>query len=501
MRELLPHFVNGAFWDGDSGDAGDVYNPALGKAIRKLKYANAGDVNVAVTAAASAVADWSAQTPLRRARVLFRFKEQLESRIDELAECITEEHGKTLSDAKAEIRRGIDVVEYACGIPTLLQGSYSEDAGTDVDCYSVRQPLGVVAGITPFNFPAMVPLWMVPLAIACGNTFVLKTSEKVPSAATVLAHAGHDAGIPAGVFNVIHGDSEAASALIQHEAIKAVSFVGSTRVARRIQRLATDNGKRVQALGGAKNHMVILPDADMEHVTRSLIGAAFGSAGERCMAISVAVPVGTGTADRLVENLRKHISTLKVGPGTSAESDLGPLITAEHLDCVAGFVARGVEEGAELVVDGRGVRIGKDNFANGYFLGPCLFDRVTPAMDIYREEIFGPVLAIVRTNSLADALSLINENRYGNGVAVFTKNGGSARRFVMDVDAGMVGVNVPIPVPVASHGFGGWNDSMFGDHGIYGREGVRFFTRRKTVTQTWHDVPNNAGSLDMPSTE
>jgi malonate-semialdehyde dehydrogenase (acetylating)/methylmalonate-semialdehyde dehydrogenase len=413
--------------------------------------------------------------------VLFRFKQLLDEHADELARIITSEHGKVLSDAAGSLARGLENIDFATSIPQLLKGEYSEAVGTGVDSYTLRQPLGVCVGITPFNFPAMVPLWMFPLAVACGNTFILKPSERDPSCGFRLAELAHEAGLPPGVLNVVNGDKEAVEALITHPGVAAVSFVGSTPIAEYIHRTASAHGKRVQALGGAKNHAVVMPDADLDQAADALMGAAYGSAGERCMAISVGVAVGDAVADGLVSKLQARLAKLKVRPGTDPAAEMGPLVTREHLAKVKGYVEQGVREGAQLVVDGRGLQVD----GGGFFLGGCLFDRVTPAMRIYREEIFGPVLSIVRVANVEEALRLVNAHEYGNGTAIFTRDGGVAREFVSRVLAGMVGVNVPIPVPVGFHSFGGWKRSLFGDHAIYGAEGVHFYTRLKTVTARW----------------
>nr|MDA8250356.1 CoA-acylating methylmalonate-semialdehyde dehydrogenase [Rhodospirillales bacterium] len=415
----------------------------------------------------------------------------------DLAAIITAEHGKVLSDAGGEVTRGLEVVEFACGIPDLLKGDFTDQVGRGVDSYSLRQPLGVVAGITPFNFPAMVPLWMAPIALACGNTFILKPSERDPSASLLLAELLREAGLPDGAFNVVHGDKEAVDAILEHPGIAAVSFVGSTPIAEYIYRTGTAHGKRVQALGGAKNHMVIMPDADLEQVTDALMGAGYGAAGERCMAISVAVAVG-GVGDALIERLAPRVRALKVAPGTDPDAEMGPLVTRQHLDKVRGYIDAGIAEGAKLVVDGRGLRL--QGYEGGFYLGGCLFDDVKPHMRIYKEEIFGPVLSVVRVPQFDDALKLVNDHEYGNGTAVFTRDGDTARAFMHGVQVGMVGINVPIPVPVAYHSFGGWKRSLFGDHGIYGREGVRFYTRLKTITSRWPTGIRAGAQFVMPTT-
>jgi len=478
----LTHWINGAAAEGASGRFGDVFNPATGKVQAKVPLANASELEAAVAAAKAAFPAWSAQPPLRRARVLFRFRELFEQNMDKFAAIITSEHGKVFSDAKGEATRGLEVVEFATGIPHLLKGEFSEKVGSDVDSWSMRQPLGVVAGITPFNFPAMVPMWMFPVALACGNTFILKPSERDPSAALLIAELLKEAGLPDGVFNVLHGDKESVDGLLDHPDVKAISFVGSTPIAEYVYARGTSHGKRVQALGGAKNHMIVMPDADLDQAADALVGAAYGSAGERCMAISVAVAVGHETADTLREKIIERIGKLKVLPGMEKDSDMGPLVTKIHLDRVSGYLDTGKAEGAELVVDGRQGALPQ---GEGFFLGATLFDHVKPEMKIYKEEIFGPVLGLVRTNNFKTALELINEHEFGNGTSIFTRDGDTAREFASSVQAGMVGVNVPIPVPMAFHSFGGWKRSLFGDHAIYGPEGVRFYTRIKTVTARW----------------
>ncbi len=493
----IGHWVNGHVVAGRSGRFGDVYNPATGQVAARVALADAREVGGAVEAAATAFPAWAATPPLKRARVLFRFKQLLDEHAKELAEIVTAEHGKVLADALGSVTRGIEVVEFACGIPQLLKGEFSESVGTGVDSYSLRQPLGVCAGITPFNFPAMVPMWMFPIAIACGNTFVLKPSEKDPSCSMRLAELFAEAGLPAGVFNVVHGDRATVEALITHPRVAAVSFVGSTPVAESIYRTASNLGKRVQALGGAKNHAVVMPDADLEMAVDALMGAAYGSAGERCMAVSVAVAVGDAIGDALVGKLRERISRLEVRPGKDPKAEMGPLVTREHLARVTGYVEQGVREGASLVVDGRGIRV--PGGGEGFFLGACLFDHVTPAMKIHQEEIFGPVLAVVRVPDFERALQIVNEHAYGNGTAIFTRDGDTAREFVSRVQAGMVGVNVPIPVPMAFHSFGGWKRSLFGDHHVHGTEGVHFYTRLKTVTSRWPTGIRSGAEFVMPT--
>jgi malonate-semialdehyde dehydrogenase (acetylating) / methylmalonate-semialdehyde dehydrogenase len=493
----IPHYINGQRVDGSDAATGAVYNPATGQQSGILPLGGVDEINAAVAAARAAFPAWSQTPPIRRARVMFKLRELLDANADKLAAQITAEHGKTHSDALGEVARGIEVVEFACGIPHLLKGETTENVGGQIDAWSLRQPLGVVAGITPFNFPAMVPLWMFPIAIACGNCFVLKPSERDPSSSLLLAEWLAEAGLPPGVFNVVHGDKRAVDAILEHPDISAVSFVGSTPIAKYIYETGARHGKRVQALGGAKNHMVVLPDADLDQVADALMGAGYGSAGERCMAISVAVAVGDDTADALVAKLAPRVHGLKIGHGDDAGMDMGPLITREHRDRVRGYVDIGVDEGAELVVDGRGREI--PNAGDGFFLGGCLFDRVTPAMRIHQEEIFGPVLSIMRAKDYEQALTIVNEHAYGNGTAIFTRDGDAARDFVHRVQVGMVGVNVPIPVPAAFHSFGGWKASLFGDHHVYGPEGVRFYTRMKAVTARWPASIRAGAQFVMPT--
>jgi malonate-semialdehyde dehydrogenase (acetylating)/methylmalonate-semialdehyde dehydrogenase len=482
--EQLQHYIDGRAVSAPAGRFGNVFNPATGQVQRQVPMGTAAEVDAAVQAAKSAFPEWSAMPALRRARCIFRLKSLLEQHAEEMAAILTSEHGKVLEDARGEVTRGLEVVEFACGAPQLLKGEYSESVGTGVDSYCLRQGLGVVAGITPFNFPAMVPLWMIPMALVCGNTFVLKPSEKDPSASMLLAELIAGAGVPAGVFNVVHGDREAVDAILVHPDIQAISFVGSTPIAKKIYETGTAHGKRVQALGGAKNHLVVMPDAPIDAAADALIGSAYGSAGERCMAISVAVVVGDDTADQLVAELKPRAEALRIEPGGVDGAEMGPLITGEHRDRVSAYVDLGVKEGADLVVDGRGLR--HPDAPDGFFFGGTLFDRVTPSMRIYQEEIFGPVLVVVRVGSFAEAVDLVNAHVYGNGVSIFTREGDAAREFVQHIQAGMVGVNIPIPVPMAFHSFGGWKQSLFGDHHIYGPEGIRFYTRLKTVTQRWH---------------
>ncbi|MGV0909555.1 CoA-acylating methylmalonate-semialdehyde dehydrogenase [Martelella sp. FOR1707] len=493
----IQHFVGGKPFAGTSTRTVPTYNPATGEQSGELSLASNADVRAAVEAAKAAFPDWAATTPLRRARILNKFLSILEDRIDEMAKVITAEHGKVHSDALGEIQRGMEVVEFATGAPQLLKSEYTENVGTGVDSYAIRQPLGVVAGITPFNFPAMVPMWMFPIALAAGNCFVLKPSERDPSASLLIAAWLKEAGLPDGVFNVVQGDKEAVDALLNDPDIEAVSFVGSTPIARYIYTTATANGKRCQALGGAKNHMIVMPDADMDQAADALMGAAFGSAGERCMAISVAVPVGDETADKLIDKLKPRIAALKVGPGTDPEADMGPLVTAAALERVTGYINSGVEEGAELVVDGRDLKL--QGYENGYFVGATLFDKVTTDMKIYKEEIFGPVLSVARAKSYDEAAEWINDHEFGNGTAIFTRDGDAAREFAHKIKVGMVGVNVPIPVPMAFHSFGGWKASLFGDHHMHGPEGVRFYTRLKTITQRWPKGIRAGAEFSMPT--
>ena len=483
MSEILNHWINGQAVAGTSGRTADVFNPALGEKIAEVPLASVDEVAQVVSAASAAAVDWAAAPPIRRARVMFKFKELIEARMDDFAAIVTREHGKVLSDAAGSITRGLEVIEFACGIPHLVKGEFSESVGTGVDSYSMRQPLGVVTGITPFNFPAMVPMWMFPISLACGNTFILKPSEKDPSAANFMAELLTEAGCPDGVFNVIHGDKVAVDAILEHPDVKAVSFVGSTPIAEYIYTTGCAHGKRVQALGGAKNHAVVLPDADLDMTSDALVSAAYGSAGERCMAVSVAVAVGDKAGDALIEALRPRIEQIKVGPGTDAESEMGPLVTKQHYEKVRGYIDHGVGEGAELVMDGRGLTL--QGYENGYYVGPCLFDHVTPEMKIYKEEIFGPVLSVVRAPDYDTAIKMVNDHEFGNGTAIFTRDGDAARDFAAKAEIGMIGVNVPIPVPVAYHSFGGWKRSLFGDHHIHGSEGVRFYTKLKTVTERW----------------
>jgi len=495
--QIIQNAIAGKLIQSLSTRTQQVFNPATGEPSATLPLSTLDEVNAAVAAAKAALPAWANTTPMKRARVMFKFKELLEKHADELATLISNEHGKVHDDAMGELARGIDCVDYACGIPQLLKGEFSRNVGPNIDTHSDRQPLGVVAGITPFNFPAMVPMWMYPLAIACGNTFVLKPSERDPSAPMFAWQLFMDAGLPEGVLNVVHGDKEAVDAILDHPDIKAVSFVGSTPIAEYVYRRGTQAGKRVQALGGAKNHMIVLPDADMDQAADALMGAGYGSAGERCMAISVAVPVGDETADALVARLKPRVEALRIGPATDKDAQMGPIVSAMQRDKIVGYIDSGVEQGAELVVDGRGFKL--QGYENGYFIGGTLFDRVTPEMSIYREEIFGPVLSVVRSPSYDHAVKLINAHEYGNGTAIFTRDGDAARSFADKIEVGMVGINVPIPVPVAYHSFGGWKRSLFGDHAIYGPEGVHFYTRLKTVTSRWPEGIKSGAVFAFPT--
>jgi malonate-semialdehyde dehydrogenase (acetylating) / methylmalonate-semialdehyde dehydrogenase len=491
----VSHWIGGRVVQGESGRSGPVYNPATGEQAAEVDFATAEEVDRAVAAAKEAFPAWRAVSLSRRQELMFTIRRLVHDRLQDLALILTAEHGKVLSDAKGEVQRGLEVIEYACGIPTLLKGGFSEQASTGIDVYSIRQPLGVVAGITPFNFPAMVPMWMWGPALACGNTFVLKPSEKDPSASLFVAELLKEAGVPDGVFNVVQGDKVAVDAILEHPDVAAVSFVGSTPIARYIYETGTSRGKRVQALGGAKNHMVVLPDADIDMAADAAVSAAYGSAGERCMAISHVVAVGAA-GDALVEAIKERLPKVKVGSGMEPDSEMGPLITREHRDKVASYLDSGPEQGATLVTDGRETAPDGD----GFFLGVSLLDNVTPEMDAYKDEIFGPVLGITRVESYDEALRLVNENPYGNGTAIFTRDGGVARQFQFDVQVGMVGVNVPIPVPVAYYSFGGWKNSLFGDTHIYGPEGINFYTRGKVVTSRWPDPATSRVDLGFPQT-
>ena len=493
---LIKHFVGGKVISGNSERKGKVFNPATGEQESEVILASKSDLDGAVEIAQKAFETWSLNPPLQRARIMFRFKELIEKNFDELAKLIVSEHGKVYEDAKGSLIRGLEVVEFACGIPHLLKGEFSENVGTNVDSYSMRQPLGVAAGITPFNFPAMVPMWMFPLAIACGNSFILKPSEKDPSCPMKLAELLHEAGLPEGVFNVVNGDKEVVDAILTNQNIKAVSFVGSTPIAKYIYENAAKNEKRVQALGGAKNHLVVMPDCDLDGAVNGLMGAAYGSAGERCMAQSVAVAVGD-IGDELVSRLSKKAEALKIGPGMDKSSEMGPLVTKEHLEKVKGYVDLGVKEGAKLVLDGRNLKL--QGYENGFYIGGCLFDHVTTDMRIYKEEIFGPVLSVVRVKTFEEATKMINEHEYGNGVSIYTRDGDAGRTFASKIQVGMVGINVPIPVPMAFHSFGGWKRSLFGDSGTHGMEGVKFYTKLKTITSRWPSGIRSNPEFIMPT--
>ena len=493
---IIKHFIDGKIFDGSSKRTGQVFNPATGEKQSEVKLASKSDLNKAVDVAKKAFETWSLKPPLHRARIMFKFKELIEKNSDELTKLIVLEHGKVYDDAKGSLTRGLEVVEFACGIPQMLKGEFTENVGTNVDSWSVRQPLGVCAGITPFNFPAMVPMWMFPIAIACGNTFILKPSEKDPSCALKLAQLFKEAGLPDGVFNVINGDKEAVDAILLNKDIKAVSFVGSTPIAKYIYENAAKNEKRVQALGGAKNHLVVMPDCNLDDAVNGLMGAAYGSAGERCMAQSVAVAVGN-IADDLVSRISKKVEFLKVGPGMDKNSEMGPLVTKEHLEKVKGYVEQGIKEGAKLVVDGRNLKL--QGYEKGFYMGGCLFDHVKKDMRIYKEEIFGPVLSVVRVKSFEEATRLINEHEYGNGVSIYTRDGDTGRAFASKIQVGMVGINIPIPVPMAFHSFGGWKRSLFGDQHMHGPEGVRFYTKLKTITSRWPSGIRSNPEFIMPT--
>jgi malonate-semialdehyde dehydrogenase (acetylating)/methylmalonate-semialdehyde dehydrogenase len=493
--KLVNHWIDGRYATTRPERTGAIYDPATGEERASVAFAVRDDVDTAVAAATSAFGSWRDASLTERGRVLFAFRQLLHENRDELADIVVSEHGKVRQDALGEVARGLEVVEFACGIPHLLKGEFSENVSSKVDAYSLRQPVGIVAGITPFNFPVMVPLWMFPIAIACGNAFLLKPSEKDPSAANFMAELFQRAGLPDGVFNVIHGDKVAVDSLLEHPGVAAISSVGSTPVARYIYETGAAHGKRVQALGGAKNHMVVLPDADVDAAANAVVGAAYGSSGQRCMAVSVVVAVGDA-GDALVEALRPKLESLRVGPGSSDESEMGPVVTAAARDKILSYVETGLQEGAELAIDGRDVKV--EGYENGFYLGPCLFDHVRPEMTIYRDEVFGPVLVMVRADSLDDAIALVSENRYGNGTAIFTNDGASARRYQHEVQVGMVGINVPIPVPMAFYSFGGWKESLFGDSHVHGIEGVRFYTRLKAVTSRWPEGPAGGVNLTFP---
>ena len=495
---IIKHFVGGKVIDGTSQRKGQVFNPATGEQESEVILATKSDLDKTVEIAKKAFETWSLKPALQRARIMFKFKELIEKNFDELTKLIVSEHGKVYEDAKGSLIRGLEVVEFACGIPHVLKGEFSENVGTNVDSYSMRQPLGVAAGITPFNFPAMVPMWMFPLAIACGNTFILKPSEKDPSCPMRLAELLHEAGLPDGVFNVVNGDKEVVDAILTNNDIKAVSFVGSTPIAKYIYENAAKNEKRVQALGGAKNHLVVMPDCDLDGAVNGLMGAAYGSAGERCMAQSVAVAVGD-IGDELVSRLVKKAEALKIGPGMDKSSEMGPLVTKQHLEKVKGYVDLGVKEGAKLALDGRDLKL--QGYENGFYIGGCLFDHVTTDMRIYKEEIFGPVLSVVRVKTFEEATKMINEHEYGNGVSIYTRDGDAGRTFASKIQVGMVGINVPIPVPMAFHSFGGWKRSLFGDSGMHGMEGIKFYTKLKTITSRWPSGIRSNPEFIMPTME
>ena len=493
---LIKHFIDGKITSSKSTRKGKVFNPATGSQESEVVFGSKEDLNKAVTVAKKAYENWSTVTPIQRSRIIFKYKEMIEKNYDELTKLIVSEHGKVYEDAKGSLTRGLEVVEFACGIPQMLKGEFTENVGTNIDSWSLRQPLGVCAGITPFNFPAMVPMWMFPMAIACGNSFILKPSEKDPSCSLRLAELFSEAGLPDGVLNVVNGDKEVVDAILNNKDIQAVSFVGSTPIAKYIYENAAKNEKRVQALGGAKNHCVIMPDCDLDQAVNGLMGAAYGSAGERCMAQSVAVAVGS-IGDKLVNQLKKKVEVLKVGPGMDKTSEMGPLVTKEHLERVRGYVDLGVSEGAELVVDGRKIKL--QGYEDGFYIGGCLFDNVKKNMRIYKEEIFGPVLSVVRVKDFNEAVDLVNDHEYGNGTSVYTRDGDVGRTFANKIKVGMVGINIPIPVPVAFHSFGGWKRSLFGDQHMHGPEGVRFYTKLKTVTSRWPSGISTDPEFIMPT--
>ena len=493
---LIEHFINGKTAKGSSKKTSKVFNPATGEQTSEVNLASKADVDLAVQKAKQAFTDWGRKPPAQRARIIFKFKELIEKNLDEITKLIVSEHGKVYEDAKGSLTRGLEVVEFACGIPHLLKGEFAENVGTDVDSWSIRQPLGVCAGITPFNFPAMVPMWMFPISIACGNTFILKPSEKDPSCSIKLAQLFKEAGLPDGVFNVVNGDKEAVDALLTNKDVAAISFVGSTPIAKYIYENAAKNEKRVQALGGAKNHCVVMPDCDLDQAVNGLMGAAYGSAGERCMAQSVAVAVGK-IGNQLVTKLAKKVESLKVGPGIDKNSEMGPLVTKQHLEKVRGYVDLGMQEGAKLVVDGRNIKF--QGYERGFYIGGCLFDNVDKKMRIYKEEIFGPVLSVVRVKDFESAVDLVNEHEFGNGTSIYTRDGDVGRTFANKIQIGMVGINIPIPVPVAYHSFGGWKRSLFGDQHMHGPEGVRFYTKLKTITSKWPSGLRSDPEFVMPT--
>ncbi len=493
---LIEHFIDGKIMSGNSDRKGKVFNPAIGKQESEVRLGTKKDLDLAVQKAKKAFETWSNVTPIQRARIIFKYKEIIEKNSDLIAKMIVSEHGKVYEDAKGSLTRGLEVVEFACGIPQMLKGDFTENVGTNIDSWSTRQPLGICAGITPFNFPAMVPMWMFPMAIACGNTFILKPSEKDPSCPLKLAELFSEAGLPDGVLNVVNGDKEVVDAILEHKDISAVSFVGSTPIAKYIYENAAKNEKRVQALGGAKNHCVVMPDCDLDQAVNGLMGAAYGSAGERCMAQSVAVAVGN-VGDKLVSELSKKVEALKIGPGMDKNSEMGPLVTKEHLERVRGYIDLGVKEGANLVVDGRNIKL--QGYEDGYYIGGCLFDNVKKDMRIYKEEIFGPVLSVVRAKDFDEALNLINDHEFGNGTSIYTRDGDTGRTFANQIKVGMVGINIPIPVPVAFHSFGGWKRSLFGDQHMHGPEGVRFYTKLKTITSRWPSGLRSDPEFIMPT--
>ena len=493
---LIEHYVNGSKYTGSSKRKGKVFNPATGELSSEVLLGSKEDLNKTVDFAKKAFENWSTKPPIQRARIIFKYKELIEKNYDELTKLIVSEHGKVYEDAKGSLTRGLEVVEFACGIPQMLKGEFTENVGTDIDSWSLRQPLGVCAGITPFNFPAMVPMWMFPMAIACGNTFILKPSEKDPSCSMKLAELFSEAGLPDGVLNIVNGDKEVVDSILENKDIQAVSFVGSTPIAKYIYENAAKNEKRVQALGGAKNHCVVMPDCDLDQAVNGLMGAAYGSAGERCMAQSVAVAVGS-IGDELVSELSKKVEKLKVGPGMDKSSEMGPLVTKEHLEKVTGYVDLGIKEGANLVVDGRKMKL--QGYENGFYIGGCLFDNVTKDMRIYKEEIFGPVLSVVRVDDFNEATKLVNDHEFGNGTSIYTRDGDVGRTFASKIKVGMVGINIPIPVPVAHHSFGGWKRSLFGDQHMHGPEGVRFYTKLKTITSRWPSGLRSDPEFVMPT--
>ncbi len=492
----LGNYIHGRLTNGNSKESLSVYDPSTGEEISKLINSNLLDFEEAINSSKKVFLEWSQTTPLKRSRIISKYKELIEKNIEEIAKMVSKEHGKTLDDAKGSVTRGLEVVEFACGIPHLLKGEFSQNVGTNIDSWSVRQPLGICAGITPFNFPAMVPMWMFPIAIACGNTFILKPSEKDPSCSIKLAELFSEAGLPDGVFNVLNGDKNVVNLILESKDISSISFVGSTPVAKYIYEKSAKNLKRVQALGGAKNHLVVMPDANIDQAVDGIIGAAYGSAGERCMAVSVAVAVGN-IADELVEKIYDKAQNLKVAPWTDTESDMGPLISKEHLGKVRDYIDLGIKEGANIIADGRNCKL--QGYENGYFIGPTLFDNVTDKMKIYKEEIFGPVLSVVRSNNYEEALKLVNNHEFGNGTSIYTSDGEVSRHFTTNSRIGMVGINVPIPVPMAFHSFGGWKSSIFGDHAMHGIEGVRFYTKLKTVTSRWPKSINPGPEFKMPT--